>query len=171
MKSHPRLVFWIRLISWILVGCVIPIVIFAVKFGLFTVTEPAVDPLGNPIDRPNIALNGWGIIACVLLGSYLTNVVKEIADASTGYSFAKQIWKGLSDTIPLIVLFVICYFLSGVVQQVMFCLATIIICKLVATPINPLPKWKWEKRGVEDYSQLSEVLTKLVQTATKGGNP
>ena len=169
MKTHPRLVFWIRLISWILVGCVTPIVVFATKFGLFTVSEPLTDALGNPIEVPNVSLNGWGIAACLLIGSYLTNIVKEIADASTGYSFTKQVWKGISDTLPLVILFVVCYFLSGAMQQIMFCLATVIICKLIATPINPLPKWKWEKRGVEDYSQISEFLTKFVQKFTKGG--
>lgn len=169
MKSHPKLVFWIRLISWILIGCVVPIIVFAVKFGLFTVAAPAVDSLGNYIDRPDVSLNGWGIVACVLIGSYLTNIVKEIADASTGYSFVKQIWKGLSDTVPLMVLFAVCYFLSGVIQQIMFCLATVIICKLVSTPLNPLPKWKWDKRGVEEYESLSTSFTKFVQTFTKGG--
>lgn len=170
MKEHPRLVFWIRLISWILVGCVTPIVIFAIKFGLFTVTGPSVDSLGNPIPTTDISINGWGIIACAILGSYITNIVKEVADSTVGYSFVKQIWKGIADTIPLIVIFAICYFLSGVIEQAMFCLATVIICKLAATPINPLPKWKWEKRGKEEYEQMSELLTKFVKTLTKGGS-
>lgn len=166
---YSRLIFWVRLISWILVGCVAPIVVFAIKFGLFTVSTPLTDSLGNPIPVANVSLNGWGIVACLLIGSYLTNIVKEIADAHVGYSFLKQVWKGISDTLPLIILFAVCYFLSGVMNQVMFCLATVIICKLVATPINPLPKWKWEKRGVEEYSQVSELLTKFIQKFTKGG--
>lgn len=167
MKLNPTVVFWIRMVLWILVGCITPIVVFAVKFGLFTVAEPSVDSLGNVIATPNISLNGWGIVACILVGSYVTNIVKEVSNASTGYSFMKQVWKGILSTVPLIVLFAICYFLSGVIQQVMFCLITVIICKLISVPINPLPKWRWEKKGVEDYSQLSEVLMKLLKLPTK----
>lgn len=168
MSKHPKAIFWTRLVCWIAVGCGIPIAVFATKFGLFAPAAPAVDALGNPIVSDNASLNGWGIVACLLVGSYISNIVKEVSDATEGYSMTKQIWKGISSTLPLVIIFTVCYFLSGVLSQVMFCLATVIVCKLIATPINPLPKWKWEKRGVEDYAQLSEVLTNFIKSTKEG---
>jgi hypothetical protein len=170
MKINPTVLFWIRLVLWILVGCAIPITVFALKFGLFTVAEPAVDSLGNPIPVANISINGWGIASCILVGTYITRIVKEVSDANVGYTFMKQVWKGISSTVPLMLLFAICYFLNGVMEQMMFCLATLIICKLISYPINPLPKWRWEKLGKEDYTQLSELLTGFVKSFTKGGS-
>lgn len=169
MNKHPRAIFWTRFVSWIAVGCGAPITVFATKFGLFTAEVPTVDALGNVVSAPNVSLNGWGIVACLLVGSYLSNIVKEIADATEGYSMMKQVWKGISDTLPLIIILTVCYFLSGVLSQVMYCLTTVIVCKLAATPINPLPKWKWEKKGVEDYSQISEVFTSLIKKHPKEG--
>jgi hypothetical protein len=52
----------------------------------------------------------------------------------------------------------------------MFCLITIIICKLISTPLNPLPKWKYEKLGKEDYASITEALTNFVKEHTKRGD-
>lgn len=166
--KRSKAIFWTRLAVWILIGCVVPIVVFAIKFGLFTV-EPSADSMGNPIETTNISISGWGIIACLIVGKYLTYIVKEIADAYSGYSFAKQCWQGVVHTLPLAIAYAICYFLSGVVSQIMFCLAILTICKLISYPINPLPKWKYEKKGIEDYTELTEVLTNFVKNVVKGG--
>jgi hypothetical protein len=45
----------------------------------------------------------------------------------------------------------------------------IIVCKAIAIPINPLPKWKYETKGYEDYSDLLGSLTKFVKSRKKGG--
>lgn len=167
LAKHPRAVFWTRMAGWFGVGCVTPICVFAAKFGLFK-TTPTYDALGNTVSDVNVSLNGWGIIACILIGSYLVNIIQEVADAHTGYSLVKQCYMGVAKTIPLIIAYVVCYFLSGVMAQTMYCLAWLIICKLAATPLNPLPKWKYEKKGVEDYSDALKVLTGLVKTLKKG---
>lgn len=167
--KRSTVVFWVRLVLWLLVGCVAPIVVFALKFGLFTV-EPTVDSMGNALETTHTSLNGWGIIACLLLGKYLIYIVKEISDAHKGYSFAKQCWQGVLHTIPIAMAYVVCYFLSGVISQLMFCLAILTICKLVSYPINPLPKWKYDQKGVEDYTELTEVLTNFVKNVMKGGS-
>lgn len=167
ISKHPRAVFWARMAGWFGVGCVTPVAVFASKFGLFQ-AAPATDALGNPVSSVNVSLNGWGIISCIIIGSYLVNVVQEIADAHTGYSLTKQCYTGIVKTLPLIIAYAVCYFLSGVISQVMYCLAWLIVCRIASTPLNPLPKWKYEKKGVEDYSDALKYLTTIVNFK-KGG--
>lgn len=168
LSKHPKAVFWSRLAGWFGIGCVTPIAVFATKFGLFKVT-PVTDSLGNPVSGTNVSLSGWGIVACVLLGSYVASIIQEVADAHTGYSLAKQCYTGIAKTIPLIVAYLVCYFLSNVISQVTYCLAWLIICRLIALPLNPLPKWKYEKKGVEDYTDALKYLTDIVKRK-KGGD-
>ena len=70
---------------------------------------------------------------------------------------------------PLIIAFTVLYFLNEVMSQVMFCLIVLILCRLASIPLNPLPKWRYEKQGKEDYTEMSEALTKFVKQHVKGG--
>ena len=167
--TKNRAVFWTRFASWLGVECGIPITVFASKFGLFKKEYPICDELGNVISKPSVSLNGWGIVCCILLGGFLMSVLKEVVDAQQGYSLTKQCWVGLRKTMPLIVALAILYFLNGVIEQVIFCLIIVIICRLIATPINPLPKWKYEKQGKEEYTAASEALTNFVKNSLKRG--
>ena len=167
--AKNRTIFWTRLLSWLAIGCGAPIGVFAYKFGLFTKTVIEYDELGNTVTQTSIAINGWGIVSILLIGSFVSAILKDIADAHTGYSLIKQCQVGLCKTMPLIIAFAVLYFLSGVIEQVMFCLIVLIICKLISTPLNPLPKWKFEKQGKEDYSTISEALTELVKSHVKRG--
>ena len=167
--SKARILFWIRMLSWVLVGYITPILVFAYKFGLFTVYTTQYDELGNVIPHTDISLNGWGIVSVLLIGGLLSTILKELANAYKGYSFIKQCYVGVCKTIPLIITFAIFYFLSGVVDQVMFCLIVLIICRLASIPLNPLPKWRHEKQGKEDYSTIVEVFTDFVKTHVKRG--
>lgn len=167
--TKNRITFVTRLVSWLGIGCGIPIGVFAYKFGLFKETTVLTDELGNVITETSLSLNGWGIVSCLLVGTFLSSIFKEVYESCEGYSLMKQCYKGICSTIPLIVAFAICYFLKGVIDQIMFCLITIIICKLISTPLNPLPKWKYEKLGKEDYSSITEALTNFVKEHTKRG--
>ena len=166
-----RTVFWARMVSWLAVGCGAPIGAFAYKFGLFTKTVTEYDELGNVVSHTSTSLNGWGIVSVLLVGSFVIQILKEIIDSCSGYSLTKQFYVGLCKTVPLIIAFAVCYFLNGVINQVMYCLMVLIICKLASTPLNPLPKWRYEKQGKEDYSTVTEALTDFVKShAKRGGN-
>ena len=163
-----RIVFWIRMLFWTLLSCVAPVAVFAYKFGLFK--QPVqYDSLGNVIPGAMASLNGWGIVSCIVVGTFLIGIIQEIADACVGYSLTKQCYMGITKLIPLIIAYAVCYFLSGVMAHVMYCLAVIIICKAIAIPINPLPKWKYDKLGIEDYTDALKLLTKIVNPLIKGG--
>lgn len=166
-KTKSRLIFWSRMSGWLGVGVVTPVVTFATKFGLFVEQEPVVDALGNTIEPAGIAFNGWGIVCCVLVGSYIMQILKEIVAANQGYSLTKQCYDGVMKLIPLIIAYGVCYFLNGVLAQVMFCLGTIIACRAAAIPLNPLPKWRFDKTGIEDYSDLLTGLTNIVKNLRK----
>lgn len=166
-----RLIFWARLLSWIAVGCGLPIGVFTYKFGLFKDVTVQYDALGNVISRTSYMPNGWGIVSILLIGSFISSILKEVVEASgSGYTLTKQVYSGLSKTMPLVIAFGVCYFLNGVLDRVMFCLAVLILCRLVSIPLNPLPKWKYEKLGKEDYSTVSEALTKFVKSHIGGGS-
>lgn len=151
------LVFWIRMFGWLMAGVGVPITTFAIKFGLFTTYgyNITTDELGN-VTGSYIALNGWGIISIILVGVTVLAIIREIIDAySNKYSFAKQCLVGLKNRIiPIAIAIGICYFLKGVIEQVIFCLTVIGISQIAAIPLNPLPKWKSKVKGEEDYSDL-----------------
>lgn len=163
-KAKTLTIFWSRLAGYLAFSTIIPVATFAVKFGLFKEDATRVDELGNVIDAASISLNGWGIISCIIVAITASGIVKEIIAAYPTYSLAKQCFTGvLKNIIPLITAYLICYFLNGVIGHIMYCLSIMIICQSVAIPLNPLPKWRYEKAGIEDYNTLVSSLTKLVK--------
>ena len=163
------LVFWLRMIGYVLAGVGAPVTTFAIKFGLFDTYgyETVTDELGNVVGT-QVALNGWGIISVVLTGLFFINVMKEIVDGYSGYSMAKQVLIGIYKKIlPLGVAIGVCFYLKGVLEQIIFCLATIGISQIVAIPLDPLPQWSAE-HGEESYSGLIERGIELFKRR-KGG--
>lgn len=161
------LIFWARMIGWLAAGVGAPISVFAIKFGLFTEYGYAVttDELGNVVDS-HVALNGWGIVSAFLIGFTAISIVSEIIDAySNKYSFTKQCLVGLKNRIiPLAIALVICFFLKGVIEQIIFCIEIIGLSQIAAIPLNPMPKWKAKVKGEEDYSDVITGLRKLLKT-------
>lgn len=166
------LIFWLRMLGWVASAVVAPISVFSIKFGLFTEYGYTVttDELGN-VTGMNVALNGWGIVSVCLVIYAIYSVLNEVIDAfSHKYSYIKQILVGLKNKIiPIALAIGICYFLKGVLDQVIFCLITIGISQIAATAVNPLPKWKSEVKGEEDYSDLLAILPKYLKSKIKRG--
>jgi len=167
------LIFWSRMLGWLATGVGAPITVFSIKFGLFTKYgyQITTDELGN-VTGSYIALNGWGIISCILVGAAAISIINEIIDAySHKYSFAKQCFVGLRNRIlPLAIAIAICFWLKGVMEQIIFCLIVIGISQLAAIPLNPMPEWKARVKGEEDYSDiLTGLRTFLKKYAKKEG--
>lgn len=176
LKQHPivlKTIFWLRMLGWLTTSCILPIVTVALKFGLFrSAPKITTDALGNIVHVNSYALNGWGILSCFLVGYTITQIMREILKSYVGYSLTKQVLEGILKTvIPLVIAYGVCYFLNGVIEQIMFCLLILMITRLVAIPLNPLPKWRYEKVGAEDYSEFSTLFTKFVKSfKEKGGS-
>jgi len=162
------LIFWARMLGWLATGLGAPIATFAIKFGLFDKGgySEVTDEMGNVVSS-YIALNGWGIVSCVLIGFTAISILKEVIDAySKKYSLAKQCLVGIKNKIiPIVIAIVICYYLRGVLDQIIFCLMVIGISQIVAIPLNPLPQWKSKKKGEEDYSDLISGALGLIKEA------
>lgn len=173
VEARKRLlVFWARMIGWLATGVGAPIATFAIKFGLFdkygyTVTT---DELGN-VTGSHIAINGWGIISVILIGAVVLGIINEIIDAySKKYSFTKQCLVGLKNRIiPMAVAIGVCYYLKGVMEQVIFCLVVIGICQIAAIPLNPMPEWKSRVKGEEDYSDIITGFRTFLKSRNKKG--
>ena len=169
LQNHKNiLIFWGRMTGWVTTSCVLPISVFAKKFGLFKIVDvPVTDSLGNIVSASPPTLNGWGIISCLIVGVAAISIMKEVVKAYEGYSLTKQVFTGIIKTIiPLSVFYFILYFLKGAIPQLMFCTLTVGTAQLVSIPLNPLPKWRYEKHGTEDYSSvLSDVVKGLKDKA------
>lgn len=164
------LVFWLRMLGWLATGVATPITVFSIKFGLFTEYgyQVTTDELGN-VTEMHVALNGWGIVSCFLIGFTIISILNEIIDAySKKYSLTKQILVGIKNRIiPIAIAVAICFFLKGCLEQIIFCLSTIGIAQLAAIPLNPLPEWKSRVRNEEDYSDVISGLAKLIKERLK----
>lgn len=164
------LIFWVRMISWIAVTLGAPIATFSIKFGLFTKYgyEVVTDELGNVVGA-HIALNGWGILSIILIGSFIIGVINEVIDAySKKYSLAKQILLGIKNRIiPIAIGLGVCYYLRGVIDQLIFCLIILGVTQIAGIILNPLPKWKAKVKGEEDYSDLITGLRQFLKSKNK----
>lgn len=165
-KAKSLIIFWARMAGWVISSCGVPISVFAIKFGLFDKTGYQIntDALGN-VTSSNIALNGWGIVSCILIGVAIINVLYEVIDAfAKKYSLAKQCLVGLVKRIlPIAIAIGVCFFLKGVLDQVIFCLIIVGVSQLAAIPLNPLPAWKYKIKGEEDYSDVITGLRHLIK--------
>ena len=159
-------IFWGRMFGWLVAQLGVPIGTFAWKFGLFDSTsyETKYDELGNVV-QTSVSLNGWGIISVILIGYTAIQILNQILDSmEDGYSLTKQTINGIkSRVIPLLIAFFICYFLNGVLSQIIYCLGVIIFSQLVAIPLNPMPQWVYKKKGVEDYKDVLTTLTNVLK--------
>lgn len=167
------LIFWMRMLGWLAAGVGAPITTFSIKFGLFTEYGYTIntDELGNATEF-RIALNGWGILSVALIGVAALSIINEIIDAySNRYSFTKQCLIGLKNRIiPIAIAIGICFYLKGVIDQIIFCLSVLGISQLLAIPLNPMPQWKAKVKGEEDYSDLVTGLRKYLKNKKKGDN-
>lgn len=163
-NAKRLIIFWTRMVVWIAFSCIIPISVFAAKFGLFKESSIQYDSLGNVVEASSVSLNGWGIVACAIVGFTASAIIKEVIAAYPGYSLTKQWLSGFRKTVlPLVIGFFVCLFIREVVAHLMFCFGTLAVCQFIAVPVNPLPKWRFEKSGVEDYTSTMSGLASFVK--------
>ena len=133
MEEHPKTVFWSRFVLWTIFACGLPFAFIVWRFQLF-----------HTISK--IQIGGWGVIAIVILACFVITVIKYIKIAlSNHYSFVGQCLTGFCKVIvPLLAFFAILYYLKSQIDLMLQVIGCVIICELVAIPMNPLPKWAYE---------------------------
>ena len=149
IQKHPRVIFWFRFVAWVLFGAVLPFLFIAFSFNIFKKMSA-------------FSLSGWGIIAIIIIAAFIIRLVKYLRKGFSKKSvFAKQCIDGICQVIiPLIALYALIKISVTNLQLFLQALGCVILCELIAIPLNPMPAWvekckkdsgDEEARDVVDY--------------------
>lgn len=127
-KQHKRLIFWIRLIGFILIGGLIPFIYLVIRFNLFSKLS-------------TLNIGGWGIIAIIFIAVFIITMLK-IVKKGMQFSFATKCINGIIKVImPLGIFLVIIYFMKDYIDELFNFIVIVLCCEMIAIPLNPLPEW------------------------------
>lgn len=135
IEEHPKATFWTRFVAWAILACVLPFSFIAYRFQLFKAVS-------------KVQISGWGIFAVLIVAVFAISVFRYIKLAlKTKYSLAIQCINGLCKIIiPLLVLYVVIYSIRSNLDLFLQALGCVILCEAAAIPVNPMPKWVYEKQ-------------------------
>lgn len=139
LKSHPKSIFWTRLVLFLIFGLILPIAFIIWRFDLFRAIS-------------NIRIGGWGIIVVIFVGIFAIGVVKYIKLAlGAKYTLFGQCLSGLIKVVlPLMLLYALLKSIQSSLEYALQTVGCVILCEIIAIPVNPLPKWAYDmQEGVE----------------------
>lgn len=145
----PKQKFWTRLSAHFAVGTVAPItaILLQKHNGMF-VAQLLFQESGTSISL-------WFIIIAMIFGITSTSYLRWWLKSLTGYSLTKQVVQGIKSTVlPIIVAALIVGAVSNffvMIERILWILA---ITQSAAIPINPMPKYVWEKEDKEQYDGI-----------------
>lgn len=132
-KIKERRIFIARIIAWILLSCVTPVVFIGWRYKLF-------DKAGS------LQLSGWGLIAIIIICVFLYTMVKYIRAGFTEWSMIRQIVDGIVKVIlPLAALLAVVIGIRNSLETFIQALSCVLICEVISVPLNPFPEWVWKK--------------------------
>lgn len=135
--------FWIRLVAFAIFACILPFVFIAWRYSIFKKVT-------------SISLNGWGLIAILIVILFVRYVAKVI-EKQKRWSWSKQIFLGILKVIvPLVCLYVGLSAMKSNIDLFLQALIVVIGCEAVAIVVNPLPQWAMEN----DISFFKEIMKK-----------
>lgn len=147
--SKEKKIFILRAILWALFSCVIPVIFIAWRYDLF-------EKVGG------VQLSGWGIIAIIIIFAFLYAVIKYIRAGFIEHSMIKQIINGiLRVLLPLGALLGLCISLRNSLDVFIQALGLVLISETVAIPLNPFPKWVWDKTQGRFESAVDYITDRL----------
>lgn len=140
--------FWIRLILYILFGGLIPFIFLVWRFNLFGKVS-------------SISIGGWGIVAIIFIAIFFAKLFKAVREGLP-YSIWTQILDGIVKVIiPLVAVAISVYLFKDLMMQIFQFLMVVIICELVAIPVNPIPKWANSNRIEQENNSTKKLLESL----------
>lgn len=159
IKEHPRVVFFVRFFFWVLFALVLPILFIGFRFQLFS-------------KQTEIVLSGWGIIAVVILLAFVIGLLRYIRlGLKKKHNLFLQCLNGfLKIIVPLIGMFVILYNMKNNLDYFLQALGCLIICEVIAIPINPMPAWVYESQKdlrVEERKDTIDYLLSKISIGSK----
>jgi hypothetical protein len=127
-KKHPKTVFTLRLIGFVLVGIIGPLIIIYSQYQMFSPQVPN-----------SVKVHGWGIIAAIILFSGIYYVITSLAQAFSNYG-VRQIMSGVGKVIiPLVIAYLLAGTIAFNIDKIRIILLGILICQAIAIPLNPIP--------------------------------
>lgn len=148
LENHPKSVFLTRAFAWAVFAAGLPFAFIAWRYGLFMGTN-------------TIQLSGWGMIGVLILAIFTLTLLNYLKKGlKTG--FFKQCATGFVKVIlPLLIVLLI---VEAIKQNIILfeqALSCVIMCELIAIPINPFPAWiekKNSEQQEEKYEGMADVL-------------
>lgn len=146
--TKEKKVFILRIVLWSLFAGVIPVIFIGWRYDLFKKAS-------------NFKLSGWGLIAIIFIFAFLKVLVGYIRAGIKEYSMLKQVLNGIFKVlIPLGVLLLLCVGIRSNIEQFIQALSCAIICETIAIPLNPFPKWVYEKSKGRFENLLDYIVEK-----------
>lgn len=131
--KKAKRVFMARVIAWAVLAAGLPIAFIGWRYDLFAKVGA-------------LQLSGWGMFAVVILLFFARALAKYIKAGFVEWSMWKQIIGGVAKIVlPLGGLLAICVAIRANVEYFIQALSCTLMCEIMAIPVNPFPKWVWEK--------------------------
>jgi len=123
--------FIIRFIAFVVSGCVLPFAFIAYRYDIFK--------------SPHSTLTGVGFLAIILVlvfAIYILNMIKK----AHPHTMMTQIISGYT-YIAIFLLLPLLWVqaIEGDIEMYEQVLEVVILCEMVAIPVNPLPLWAYQK--------------------------
>ena len=147
IEKHPKVIFWIRFVLWAACACVLPIVFIGWRFELFNTAS-------------KFSLGGWGIIGIIIAVVFVVVLASYVKQGMTSKNvmIAQCVTGFVKVIIPLLALLGVLYALRNSIDRIMQALGCVILCEVIALPINPMPKWVLDQqKDVEESKQKSTI--------------
>lgn len=142
--KREKAIFLARAAGFILFAAIMPFCFIAWRFGIFS-------------NKENLSLSGWGIIGIVVVSIVLVYVLRQVGK-TVPHTMTGQCINGFLHVIlPLGVLLLM---LEGVKTRIQYfeqMIMVIILCEVIAIPINPFPKWIHDHMVTEKLNIASET--------------
>lgn len=132
-ESNSKKVFAARVFAWALFSCAAPVCFIGWRYDLFK-------------EAGSLQLSGWGLFGVVIIVAFLYTVIKYIQAGFSEWSMTKQIINGvLKILLPIAAVLAVCIGIRSQLDYFIQSLCCVLICEAAAIPINPFPKWVYEK--------------------------
>lgn len=142
-KTKKVLIFWSRLLAYLVFAIVIPVGFLIWRFKLFSKIS-------------TISIGGWGIIAIIIVAATFVSMLKYIKKGLPFSFFTQCITGVIKIIIPLVVTLLIINTLKDSITELMQFLVVYIACQCVAIPVNPFPQWVHDNKLEEEENKFKK---------------
>ena len=148
-EQKEKRIFIIRAIVWGILACGLPVAFIAWRYDLFR-------------KAGDVQLSGLGIIGIIIIIAFVYVLAKYIKAGMFEWSMTKQIISGVIKVLlPLGGLLGLLMGIRSSLDYFIQALSCVILCEAMAIPVNPFPKWVYEKTKGRFESMVDMFADKL----------